>query len=566
MSEFSYLSTPRITPYNYRTIIEVFKDTATSYPDKEILIHRGIDGTRESLTYRQLQTKATKLARYLVSKGVSKGDKVALLGPNTLEWVIAELAIIMAGGVVVHVTLSISDVKDLWEIFSITECKAFLIDPGKGEKYLEMISQLISILRRSNSSRDDKNVNSKDPTLVFLRRNELLISYENLPGVLKMKEAAVEFPPLNPEDEIIIFNTSRSTGKPKLVPHTHSILNNVEREAGRPKDMLQSGKMYNDRPFAWGAGSPIIAVCKGETIVFCDSSIAIADDGRNAMKIWEVIKEEKCTSALLIPYFLLDLVAQKDYYQDSFKLEVIMTVGQPIEDSHTQVIGVFTKALLVGYGLTETLLITTLPPIVTSGKLDSRDVGKPIPSTEVKVVDEDGNVLKKGDTGELCIRSSSLFNGYYKNKELNDEVFLPGKWFRAGDTGHINDQNHIVLEGRIKDVISRGTRKTMPYRIEKVIMQMNGIRHVAVIGVPDKRLYEEICVCYVTEPGHDISPADVEQFCKENFTGFESLDGLGEMPTYFLRFFNFSMSDNGKIKKKVLRTDAILRLRKQCLM
>ncbi|XP_056001776.1 medium-chain acyl-CoA ligase ACSF2, mitochondrial-like [Ostrea edulis] len=566
MSEFSYLSTPRITPYKYRTIIQVFNDTSTSYPDKEILIHRGIDGTRESLTYRQLQTEATKLARYLVSKGICKGDKVALFGPNTLEWVIAELAIIMAGGVVVHVTLSITDVRDLWEIFSTAECKAFLIDPGKGEKYLDMIFQLIALFRRRRPSRDYKDVNSNDPTLVFLRRSEHLTSYEDLPGVLQMKEAAVEFPPLYPEDEIMIFTTSGSTGKPKMVSHTHFDVNNVDLGPERPKAMILAGKMYNDRPFAWGAGSPILAVCKGESRVFCDSSIAIDHEGRSAMKIWEVIKEEKCTSALLMPYFLTDLVAQKDNYKDSFKLEVTITTGQPIDDSHTKVIGVFTKILVVGYGSTEASMISILPPIATSGKINVGDVGKPIPGTEVKVVDEDGNVMKKCDTGELCIRSRYLFNGYYKDKELNDEVFLPGKWFRSGDTGHINDQNHIVIEGRIKDVISRGTRKIMPCAVEEVIMQMNGIRHVVVIGVPDKRLYEEICVCYVTEPGHDLAPSDVKQFCKENFTGCESIDGLGEMPTYFLRFCSLPMFDVGKINKRRVRTDAIQQLKNQGLM
>ncbi|XP_062612154.1 medium-chain acyl-CoA ligase ACSF2, mitochondrial-like [Saccostrea cucullata] len=177
MSEFSYLSTPRTTPYVYKTVVDAFNETCTSYPDKEILIYWGIDGNRESLTYHQLQTETTTFARYLVSKGIKKGDKIALFGPNTLEWVVAELAIIMAGGVVVHVTLSITDVRDLWEIFSTAECKAFLIDPGKGEKYLDIIFQLIALFRRRRPSRDYKDIDSSDPTLVFLRKSEHLPSY-----------------------------------------------------------------------------------------------------------------------------------------------------------------------------------------------------------------------------------------------------------------------------------------------------------------------------------------------------------------------------------------------------
>ncbi|XP_061179445.1 medium-chain acyl-CoA ligase ACSF2, mitochondrial-like [Saccostrea echinata] len=564
MTEFSYLSAPRTTPYIYRTVIDVFNETSKAYPDKEILIYRGIDGTREILTYRQLQTEATKFARYLVTKGTKKGDKIALFGPNTLEWVVAELAIIMAGGVVVHVTLSITDVRDLWEIFSIAECKAFLIDPGKGEKYLDMIFQLIALFRRRRPSRDYKDIDSNDPTLVFLRKSEHLASYEDLPGVLQMKEEQVEFPSLFPEDEIMIFTTSGSTGKPKMVSHTHFDVNNVELGPERPKDIILAGKTYNDRPFAWGAGSPILAVCKGETRVFCDSSIAI--EGSSAMKIWEIIKEEKCTSALLMPYFLADLVAQKENYKDLFKLQAIITTGQPIDNHHTHVIGAFTKLLILGYGSTECSMISILPPITSVGKILYGDVGKPIPGTEVKVVDENGNVLRKGETGELCIRSRYLFNGYYRNKDLNGEAFLSGKWFRSGDTGHVNEENHIVIEGRIKDVISRGTRKIMPCTIEEIIMQMNGIKRVAVVGVPDKRLYEEICVCYVTEPGNDISPSNVKQYCKENFGVYESLDGLGEMPAYFLRFCKLPMFEVGKINKRRVRSDAIQQLKTQGLM
>jgi acyl-CoA synthetase (AMP-forming)/AMP-acid ligase II len=84
MSEFNYLCTPLTTPYKYKTVTQVFDKTSTSFPNNEILIHQGIDGTRESLTCRQFQTKATKLAAYLIRKGIRKGDRIALFRPNSL--------------------------------------------------------------------------------------------------------------------------------------------------------------------------------------------------------------------------------------------------------------------------------------------------------------------------------------------------------------------------------------------------------------------------------------------------------------------------------------------------
>jgi long-chain acyl-CoA synthetase len=127
-------------PYKYKTVIQVFEEISTLFPNKEILIHRGIDGTRESLACRQLQVQAKRFASFLIIKGIKKGDKIALVGPNSLEWVIAELGIIMAGGVVVHASFSTTDAREVCEIASTAECKAFVVDPGKASEYQGMIS------------------------------------------------------------------------------------------------------------------------------------------------------------------------------------------------------------------------------------------------------------------------------------------------------------------------------------------------------------------------------------------------------------------------------------------
>ncbi|XP_056001798.1 medium-chain acyl-CoA ligase ACSF2, mitochondrial-like [Ostrea edulis] len=540
MSEFSYLCVPRTIPCQYKTITQVFNEITTLFPDKEILIYRGIDGTRESLTCHQLQTQATKLAGYLIKKGMKKGDKIALSGPNTLKWVIAELAIIIAGCIVVHVSFGKTDARDVHEMVSIAECKAILIDPGRRNEYVDMILRLIAYNKEcSNFS-----------TLAFLRKSEHLTSYDYLQGILQLNETNVEFPTLYPEDELVIFPTSGSTGKPKLIPKTHfQAINDI---------MIFSGKTYNDRPFGWSGGTPIFSVYQGEPRVFCDSSIATK--GGNTMKIWEVIKEEQCTSALLLPYFLSDLVDHEKNYKDSFKLDVVLTTGQLVENRHTKIVGVFTRNLRVVYGLTEIFWVSKLPPITIAAEMKIGDVGRPFPGIEVKIIGKEGNILRKGDSGELCIRSLYGFEKYYENPESTGDVLLPGMWFRSGDIAHINDQNNIMIKGRIKHCIFRGTRKIMPISIEKLIRRMIGIKNLIVVGVPDNRLYEEICVCYVTDPWIENSPSDVKQFCMENVIGSDSIDGLGEMPKYFLRFHSLPMLENGKVNRWQLRIDAIEQL------
>lgn len=130
------------------------------------------------MTCRQLQTQATKLAGYLVRNGIKKEDKIDLFGPNTLEWVIAELAIIITGGVVVHVPFRIINAKNVYEIVPIAEYKAFIIDPGKRDGYLQLISQLNAhIAEQSNAS-----------ALLFLRKNAHLTSHDDLHGVLQLEK------------------------------------------------------------------------------------------------------------------------------------------------------------------------------------------------------------------------------------------------------------------------------------------------------------------------------------------------------------------------------------------
>jgi acyl-CoA synthetase (AMP-forming)/AMP-acid ligase II len=541
MSEFSYLCTPRTVPYEYKTIIQVFNEISTLFPDKEILIYRGLDDTRESLTCRQLQTKATKLAAYLLKNGIKKGDKIALSGPNSIEWVIAELGIIMAGGVVVHVQFITTDAREVYDIATAADCKAFFTDPGEQDEYLDMVIQLNSYIEE----------NVVGAPLIFLRKSEALIKNDYVAGILQLKEEIhIEFPTLYPEDDFVIFTTSGSTGKPKMVPITHfQAVNN---------EIPWKGKSYNDRPFSWVAGSSMTSVYFGIPKVFCDSSVAL--EGVSTIKIWNIIKEEGCTSALLLPYFLADLVDHKDVYEDSFKLDSIVVAGQQVDNLHSQVLGIFTKTLLVAYGSTETLMVSAHPPITTSTEMRVGDVGIPIPGVEVKIIDEERNVLRKGENGELCMRSIFGFEKYYKSTEFTETVVMPGKWFRSGDIANINEDNHILIKGRIKDCISRGTRKIMPSSIEDVIITMKGIKNVVVVGVPDKRLFEEICVCYVTDPEQEISPNNVKEFCVEKFIEHDAIDGLGEMPKYFLLFRSLPKLGNGKIDKLQLRNTATQQL------
>ncbi|KAK3097856.1 hypothetical protein FSP39_013857 [Pinctada imbricata] len=145
--------------------------------------------------------------------------------------------------------------------------------------------------------------------------------------------------------------------------------------------------------------------------------------------------------------------------------------------------------------------------------------------------------------------------------EANRQVFTDDHWFQTGDTGVITDEGRLQITGRIKEIITRGTRKIMPVVIEQVVLKVKNISKCAVVAVPDKRLFEEICVCFVAAHDSVVTSDDVKRHCSEIFRTDNTLDGLGEMPTYFLQFDDFPSLATGKTDRKKIKEIAIERLK-----
>ncbi|KAK3094536.1 hypothetical protein FSP39_002997 [Pinctada imbricata] len=552
----SYLSNPRDRPYVYETMIDVLWRRTEKFPNKEIFVQHDIDGFRKAITYKELMQHVLKFSKFLISKGVKKGDFVALFGPNSIEVVIAQFAIMMAGAVAVNVAMSIKDGSDVLNIFLETDCKAFLFDPGRKMELHDPILQLLKTLKEKNPKVPPvSNDGDSDPLIVLLRAMDGASNYPTLQTALESEEPEVRFPTLFSEDVIAVFTTSGSTGKPKMVPHTHFSFANIP----IPDDLgFKDSTLYNDRPFAWLGGSPFTTIMLGETRIFTDASVTIG--GEHTDKIWNIIKTEKCESALLMPYFIGDLLSKKDEYKDPFKLKFVLTGGQMLESFNTQTLGIFAESMVVAYASTESVTVSVGKLLKEGDQMESGYIGTLGLGLEMKLIDEDGHVTALGEEGEICVRSPILFNGYINNDEATKAAFLPGNWFRSGDLGIFKDDGSIIIKGRVKNIVSRGTRKIMPDAVEDIILKMDGILRAAVVAVPDKRLYEEVCACFVVKGGFSISEKDVETYCSERMLKKQTLDGLGDIPTYYLKFESFPRLLTGKIDKISIKGTAIERL------
>ncbi|XP_021351260.1 acyl-CoA synthetase family member 2, mitochondrial-like [Mizuhopecten yessoensis] len=553
-SNLSYLHTPPVKPNNYSTVTRVAKENARLRPNQELFIHRELDGSRSSLTNASLYQQADQLARFLVTQGIKRGDVVALAGPNTLEMVIGMLGILSAGAVVLNVIITVKTSLDVKALFQLTRAKCILVDCGENNSLLPPVKTMLENcnVQTGETSQDDKI------KVIFLRKTDLdgFKTTENLQKILSQSIDEVDLPHVYPEDNAIIFTTSGSTGKPKLVLHSHFDF------ASFPFSLIPSTvdyelMLFNDRPFGWIGGTPVSNILRSETRIFMDPSVSMNTE--NVDFLWRVLEEERCTDALLAPFVIHDLIElpQKDT-KDRFMLQHIFTGGQMIDNYYTRIIGKFCHEMAIVYACTEGTGITLHGPIDRTEPLLAGDVGPACPGVEIRVVDPQELPIERGLTGKIQIRSLHLMKEYVGSPELTKEAFTEDRWFRTGDIGKVSSNGHLILLGRESDAIKRGTRKVYPAMLEFLLKKMESVKEVCVVPVPDKRLYEEICVCFV--PSGKITPDDVQRYCEQNLFTENTVDSLGEMPTYFLQYEVFPKLGSGKPDKKAIQVDASQRL------
>ncbi|XP_060076182.1 medium-chain acyl-CoA ligase ACSF2, mitochondrial-like [Ylistrum balloti] len=550
----SYLHTPPVKPYRYTTIGKVAQENARQRPNQEIFVLREFDGSRFVLTNASLYEQADQLARYLVSQGVKKSDMVALIGPNTLEMLVGILGILLAGAAVLHCTINMKTALDVKKLFQISGAKYILVDQGKDDC---LLAPMKAMLEHCNVQMDDRREEDRI-NVIFLRETNLegFTKTNTLTAVLSKDTKGVELPSIFPDDPAIIYTTSGSTGDPKLVLHSHFSFASFP-FSWVPTSVDYEMKMYNDRPFSWVGGSPILDILGSNTRVFMD--VAITMNGKHADLLWQVIKEERCTEALFFPYIIQDLLELPPALtNDGFRLRHVSTGGQMIDNFYTRITERFCHSVLVVYGCTECIPIARRGPVLQGEVLKAGDVGLPYNGVEVRVVNAQQMPLPMGTVGKVQVRTPYAMQCYIGNDELTKGVFTKDKWFRTGDVGEISQNGHLILIGRETDAISRGTRKIYPGMLEYLLKKMKAVKDVCIVAVPDKRLYEEVCVCFTT--GENLMPEDVKQFCQENLFVTNTLDSLGEMPKYFLVFEEFPKLTNGKTNKRAVAEKATLKL------
>jgi len=498
---------------------EILARNARMYGDEIALIEREpAKNKRLSMTWKEFDDMANRVANGLIAKGVRKGDKVIHLMMNCLEWLPAYFGILRTGAWAVPLNFRFT-ADDILTCAQIAEGKAILF----GEEFVDRI-----------------NAVKKDLTTIkdyiFAGPDELRPAYAE-PFKAFLDTGAAEDPriPLNITDEAALYFTSGTTGTPKPILLTHRnlefacVIENRHHNQTHEDNFLCIPPLYHTGAKMHWFGNFIVG------------ARAVILKGVKPQWILEAVSEEKCTIVwLLVPWAQDILVALEndelrleDYQLDQWRL---MHIGaQPVPPS---LIKDWKKVFPhhdydTDYGLSE----TTGPGCVHLGMENLHKVGAigiPGFDWEYKIVDTHLETVPRGGVGELMVKGPGVMKAYYRNPEATESTLFDG-WVLTGDMARTDEDGFIWLVDRKKDVIISGG---------DFLMENRKIQDVAVIGVPDERLGEIVTAIVQSKAGQEMTEDEFLAFC-------EPLPRYKRPRKVF--FDNVPRNPTGKIEKPKLR-------------
>ena len=480
---------------------------------------------RRELTWAVFDEKANRVANMLLSRGIQKGDRVAILMFNCLEWLPIYFGILKTGAIAVPFNFRF-DSNEIQYCADLAEVHILFFGP-------QFIGRIEAIEEKLARGRLLIYVGDGCPTFAE--------SYMELVADCSSQPPNI---PLSLEDDAAIYFSSGTTGFPKAILHNHESLQQaaemeqVHHGTNREDTFLCIPPLYHTgAKFHW-MGS------------LCAGSKAVLLKGTDPEVILEAVSKEHCTLVwLLVPWVQEILTALdsgrlklEDYQLDQWRL---MHVGaQPVPPSLIRHwLDYFPHHQYdTNYGLSE----STGPGCVHLGVENVRKVGAigiPGYRWETKIVDEKGNKVKQGEVGELCVKGPGVMTCYYNDPKATAEVLKDG-WLYTGDMAMQDEEGFIFLVDRKKDVIISGGENIYPVQIEDFLRTFDKVQDVAVIGLPDERLGEITGAIIQIKPGMDCTEEEVNDFCLQ-------------LPRYKrpkkVIFADVPRNATGKIEKPALR-------------
>ncbi|OAV11034.1 Long-chain-fatty-acid--CoA ligase [Moraxella catarrhalis] len=504
----------------------------------------------KSITYRQLDNYSRQMAAYLQSLGLVKGDKVAVMMPNILQYPIVMIAIIRAGLTLVNVNPLYTS-NELEHQLNDSEAKALFIVENFAHTFEKVVNKG-QVRHVVVASLGDMLGLKGFLVNAVVRHVKKMVPEWNIPGHVSFKDALNKVPignynrpNLALDDIAVLQYTGGTTGVAKGAMLTHrNLASNVEQCA--PFLSLVFSK---DKP-----SGQYIAVALPLYHIFSFTacgllgmkmgfSMLLITNPRDFPALCKDYAKYKPAFFPAVNTLFNGLVHHEGFRSlDHSNLKLSLGGGMSVLSDTAKAWERLTGNYIIeGYGLSETSPVLTLnPPGGYTGK-----IGIPIPATNIKILDDEGNELAMGEAGEICAKGPQIMVGYWNRLDETEKVMTKDGFFRTGDIGVMDDRGFIKIVDRKKDMILVSGFNVYPNEVEDVITAHPKVIECGVIGVPDDHSGEVVKV-FVVKKDPSLTADEVRAWAKENLTGYKR-------PKYIEFISELPKSNVGKILRKELR-------------
>lgn len=473
------------------TLFDILEKSAANFPNNIAIV----DGKKE-VTYLELKNICERVALALYKRGFRKGDRIAIMLPNRLEYVIAFFSIQRLGGIAVQVN-PLYQPAELDHILRDSESKGLIAFQEQKEK--------IEKIGLSNK-------------VIFISADQECEEEDNLHNWIAKVNSELLHKDLQPDELAFLAYTSGTTGRPKAVMTTHSNLVGIIKIAFEyVKSVLGEGShcQLGFAPFYHGMGllSLVQVMDLGGRYVIIEKF--------DMNYILEMIRVYRPTIFYGSPTMYIALLNHPDLKKDD-----LSCVQYPICGSAPLPIEVINKfmetagtPIIEAYGLSESLGVTS-NPIKDLKKLGS--IGIPYPNTEVKIVDIATGTTEMpiDEPGEIIVKAPQVMDGYWKNQEETEKTIRDG-WLYTGDIGKMDSDGYFYIVGRKKELIITGGFNVYPAEVEEVIYQHPAVLEACVYGVPDPYRLETIKAAIVLKKGASLTAEEIQEWCRGRLTRYK---------------------------------------------
>ena len=535
MSARSYVHGAANVPLLGETIGANLRRTVERHPDRDALVVP-FQGFRAS--YRQLWDLTTRLARALIARGIARGDRVGIWAPNRFEWIVVQYATARIGAILVNVNPAY---------------RAHELEYTLNQSGLRLLLHSRRF-RATDYATIVEGVRARCPALAetVVLDDGWDVLLDGAAGVdeaaLAEREASLSF-----DDPINIQYTSGTTGAPKgaTLSH-HNILNNGY-FCGEILRYTEVDRVLIPVPFYHCFGMVI-----GNLACTTHGACIVAPaESFDAAATLAAIERERCTSIYGVPTMFIAQLNHDDFASTDFSsLRTGVMAGSPcpVEVMKQVRERMNVTEITICYGMTETSPVSTQTRVDDPVEKRVGSVGRIHPHVEIKVIDpENGRIVPRGASGELCTRGYVVMLGYWNETEATAAAIDEARWMHSGDLAMMDDEGYLRIVGRIKDMIIRGGENIYPREVEEFLYTHPEVEDAQVIGVPSARYGEDVMAWIKPKAGAHLTGERLRAFCYGAIATYK-------IPRYWKLVDAFPMTVTGKVQKFRMREIATAEL------